>query len=420
MRDIFIEIWTTVKHNRLRTALTGFSVAWGIFILIVLLGAGNGLINGIAGNRMKVLTNSMNVSGGWTSKAYDGLNEGRSISLDDKDMELTRHGFEGNIDMVGAEISKSVGSIAYADNYTADVTVSGVYPNDVKINKRDMLCGRFVNDIDISQRRKSLVMPVDMAKELMPHAPLNISGRTVKVGDIAFTVVGVYDNDKSRMGNEVFIPFSTYRAIYASGNRTGDIVFSFHGLETEEDNSAFERNYRARVNRNHRAAPDDERAVWIWNRFTQDMQLNTATSVIRTALWIVGLFTLLSGIVGVSNIMLITVKERTHEFGIRKAIGAKPWSILRLIIIESIVITTFFGYIGMLLGIAATQYMDATVGHTQVDNGLFSAQIFVNPTVGIGVCVQATVLMVIAGTVAGLVPARKAAKTRPIEALRAE
>ena len=131
-----------------------------------------------------------------------------------------------------------------------------------------------------------------------------------------------------------------------------------------------------------------------------------------------GLFTLLSGIVGVSNIMLITVKERTHEFGIRKAIGAKPWSILRLIIIESIVITTFFGYIGMALGIAATQYMDATVGRTTVDNGLFSAKIFVNPTVDFGICVQATILMIVAGTIAGLIPARKAAKVRPIEALR--
>lgn len=150
------------------------------------------------------------------------------------------------------------------------------------------------------------------------------------------------------------------------------------------------------------------------------MQLNTATGLISTALWIVGLFTLLSGIVGVSNIMLITVRERTREFGIRKAIGASPWSILRLIIVESVVITTFFGYIGMVLGIAATQYMNATIGQTKVDNGLFSAQIFVDPTVSIATCVQATVLMIVAGTIAGLIPARKAAKIRPIEALRAE
>ena len=146
----------------------------------------------------------------------------------------------------------------------------------------------------------------------------------------------------------------------------------------------------------------------------------TGTSVIRTALWVIGLFTLLSGIVGVSNIMLITVKERTREFGIRKAIGASPWSILRLIIIESIIITTLFGYIGMLLGIAANEYMDATIGHMKVDSGLFTATMFVNPTVGLDVCINATLVMIIAGTVAGLIPTRKAAKIRPIEALRAE
>lgn len=142
--------------------------------------------------------------------------------------------------------------------------------------------------------------------------------------------------------------------------------------------------------------------------------------IIRTALWIVGLFTLLSGIVGVSNIMLITVKERTREFGIRKAIGAKPWSILKLIIVESVIITTFFGYIGMVLGVVANEYMDATLGHDVIDTGLFQTTMFVNPTVGIDVCIEATMVMVIAGTLAGLIPALKAARIRPIEALRAE
>ena len=150
------------------------------------------------------------------------------------------------------------------------------------------------------------------------------------------------------------------------------------------------------------------------------MQMNTGMGMLRTALWIVGIFTLLSGIVGVSNIMLITVKERTHEFGIRKAIGATPWSILRLIIIESIIITTFFGYIGMVLGIAANEYMNATIGNMKVDSGMFTTTMFVNPTVGFDVCINATLLMVVAGTIAGLIPARKAAHVRPIEALRAE
>ena len=420
MHDILSEIFTTIKHNKLRTALTGFSVTWGIFILIVLLGAGNGLINAMMGNQDKFLTNSMVIFGGQTSKPYDGLVEGRTVELNDRDKAVTEQAFYANVDKVGAELDHEGQTLSLQGNYTAGVNVSGVYPNDVEINKRKMLRGRFINDLDLDNRRKVIVIASDMAKELMPQSPLDIEGVTINVANIAFTVVGIYESDKSTMGNDTFIPFTTFRSIYGSGDKVGNIVFSFHGLTSEADNAAFEARYRARINANHRAAPDDDNSIWIWNRFTQNLQMNTATSIIRTALWVIGIFTLLSGIVGVSNIMLITVKERTREFGIRKAIGARPWQILRLIIVESIVITTFFGYVGMLMGIAANQYMDATLGHTNVDNGFFAAQIFVNPTVGIGICVQATVLMIVAGTLAGLIPARKAAKIRPIEALRAE
>ena len=420
MHDILSEIFTTIKHNKLRTALTGFSVTWGIFILIVLLGAGNGVINAMMGNQDKFLTNSMVIFGGQTSKPYDGLVEGRTVDLNDRDKAVTEQAFYANVDKVGAELDHEGQTLSLQGNYTAGVNVSGVYPNDVEINKRKMLRGRFINDLDLDNRRKVIVIASDMAKELMPQSPLDIEGVTINVANIAFTVVGIYESDKSTMGNDTFIPFTTFRSIYGSGDKVGNIVFSFHGLTSEADNAAFEARYRARINANHRAAPDDDNSIWIWNRFTQNLQMNTATSIIRTALWVIGIFTLLSGIVGVSNIMLITVKERTREFGIRKAIGARPWQILRLIIVESIVITTFFGYVGMLMGIAANQYMDATLGHTNVDNGFFAAQIFVNPTVGIGICVQATVLMIVAGTLAGLIPARKAAKIRPIEALRAE
>jgi putative ABC transport system permease protein len=208
--------------------------------------------------------------------------------------------------------------------------------------------------------------------------------------------------------------------MFAKGNDAGNIEFTFHGLETEAENLQFEREYKKRIGANHQVAPDDEDALWLWNRYMQSLQMQKGIRIIRTALWIVGLFTLLSGIVGVSNIMLITVKERTHEFGIRKAIGAKPWSILRLIIVESIIITTIFGYVGMLLGIAANEYMDATIGNMQVDAGLFKATMFSDPTVGIDICIEATLVMIIAGTIAGLIPSLKAARIRPIEALRAD
>lgn len=419
MHDLFIEILATVKRNKLRTALTGFAVAWGIFMLIFLLGAGNGLINAQLLQSDRFLSNSMMVGGGSTSKAYDGLKEGRNIQLDDADMETTRRNFNGNIEDVGTGMDQSGLTISNGQFYVSS-TLRGVYPNDIKINKKEMLCGRFINDIDIRQSRKSIVMSETDAKELSPHGAQALIGRYVNVGNIAFRVVGVYKADKSGWNSENYTAFTTFRTIYNKGDEVGNIIFSFHGLDSEAANDAFEQQYRARINGNHRAAPDDESAIWIWNRFTQSLQMQQGIGIIRTALWVIGLFTLLSGIVGISNIMLITVKERTREFGIRKAIGAKPMSILRLVIIESVVITTFFGYIGMLLGIAANEYMDATIGHTTVSSGLFEATMFYNPTVGIDVCLAATAVMIAAGTLAGIVPARKAAKIRPIEALRAE
>ena len=249
---------------------------------------------------------------------------------------------------------------------------------------------------------------------------VSLVGQYVDVGNFAFQVVGIYkDNENGRAS--AYSSYSAIKSIYgAKDPDAGRIEFTFHGLTTEASNDAFEKDYRKRLNTDHRAHPEDESAVWLWNRFRQSLQMAMGIGIIRTALWVVGLFTLLSGIVGVSNIMLITVKERTHEFGIRKAIGAKPWNVLKLIIVESVIITTFFGYIGMVLGVAANEYMDATLGHNEIDTGLFKTTMFVDPTVGLDVCFEATMVMIIAGTIAGLIPAFKAARIRPIEALRAE
>ncbi len=419
MRDIITEIWSTTKRNKLRTALTGFAVAWGIFMLIFLLGAGNGLINAVEQNSGRFLDNSMMIGGGQTSKAYQGLKEGRPIDLNDKDLHTTDSRFSENIIEMGAEISQGNVTVSNGENYVSS-TLNGVYPNEAEINKMEMLYGRFINSFDNEKSRKVLVISDDHAKELQPRNIASLIGKHVKLGDLSFQIVGIYKNDQSGMNMDFYSPFTTVRTIYGRGDKADNIIFSFKGLKTEQDNEAFEKKYRARINANHSAAPDDENAIWIWNRFTQAMQMNTGMGIIRTALWIIGIFTLLSGIVGVSNIMLITVKERTREFGIRKAIGAKPRSILRLIIIESIIITTFFGYIGMVLGVAVNQYMDVTSGNMQVDVGPFKAAMFVNPTVGLDVCIEATVVMVLAGTIAGFIPARKAAHIRPIEALRAE
>ena len=418
MRDIITEIWSTARRNKLRTSLTGFAVAWGIFMLIFLLGAGNGLINANLQQSDRFLSNSMMVFGGRTSKAYQGLKEGRRIRLQTRDITATDTEFQDIVDEVGAEYQTSA-TITNGEEYIS-TTVTGVYPNHTKIDKTEILYGRFVNEIDQREKRKVLVLSNKQAKELEPKDYRTLIGRYVKVGNFAFKVVGIY-KDREEGESEAFSAYSAIKGIFgANTDEAGMIEFTFHGLATEEANADFEKDYRRRLNANHQAHPEDERAVWLWNRYTQNLQMQTGIGIIRTALWIVGLFTLLSGIVGVSNIMLITVKERTHEFGIRKAIGAKPWSILKLIIIESVIITTFFGYIGMVLGVAANEYMDATVGHDTIDTGLFKATMFLNPTVGLDVCIEATMVMIIAGTIAGLIPAYKASRIRPIEALRAD
>ena len=419
MRELIKEIWSTSKRNKLRTSLTGFAVAWGIFMLIFLLGAGNGLINAQLQQSTRFLANSMRVFPGETSKAYKGLKEGRSITLNDRDILISNETYGQYVDDVGGRLEQYNVNINYGDNYVASQSLVGVAPTHPKIDKTELIAGRFINEIDMKEQRKNVVLSRSQAKELCKDYR-SLVGKNVKISNLNFQVVGIYKDDESRNNTEAFIAYSTIKTIYAKGDDAGSLEFTIKNLKTREDNKQFEKNYRASINNNHQAAPDDERTIWLWNRYMDNIQMNQGIAIMQTALWIVGLFTLLSGIVGVSNIMLITVKERTREFGVRKAIGAKPWSILKLIITESIIITSFFGYIGMVCGVAANEIMDATIGHTTVDTGLFKAAMFVNPTVGLGTCIGATIAIVIAGTIAGLIPAIKAAKIRPIEALRAE
>lgn len=419
MRELIKEIWSTSKRNKLRTSLTGFAVAWGIFMLIFLLGAGNGLINAQLQQSTRFLANSMRVFPGETSKAYKGLKEGRSITLNDRDILISNQTYGQYVDDVGGRLEQYNVNINYGDNYVASQSLVGVAPTHPKIDKTELIAGRFINEIDMKDQRKNVVLSRSQAKELCKDYR-SLVGKNVKISNLNFQVVGIYKDDESRNNTEAFIAYSTIKTIYAKGDDAGSLEFTIKNLKTKEDNKQFEKNYRASINNNHQAAPDDERTIWLWNRYMDNIQMNQGIAIMQTALWIVGLFTLLSGIVGVSNIMLITVKERTREFGVRKAIGAKPWSILKLIITESIIITSFFGYIGMVCGVAANEIMDATIGHTTVDTGLFKAAMFVNPTVGLGTCIGATITIVIAGTIAGLIPAIKAARIRPIEALRAE
>ena len=421
MRDIFREILSSLRRNKLRTCLTGFAVSWGIFMLIVLLGAGNGLMNSFLTDSGNFASNTMMVGGGWTSKPYDGMKAGRRIRLEDRDIDLTGgKAFEDVVDDVTSTVGLGV-MVSYRDK-SFNGYIEGNFPARQKMEKIELLTGRFINEKDIRECRKVVVLPSNCVSSLLgeAHSAEDLTGCVVKVSNIAFTVVGVFKTDEMRNDNLFYAPYTTVKTIYARGKYIDDLTFTFHGLKTEKENEEFEKRYKAVVNATHRAAPDDNSAIWIWNRFTQNLQMNKATGILNIALWIIGLFTLLGGIVGVSNIMLITVKERTHEFGIRKAIGASPAAINKLIITESVTITAIFGYVGMILGLLCCEWLDATVGHSTVE--LMGQQISMlkNPTVGVDVAVEATLVLIVAGTLAGFFPARKASKIKPIEALRAE
>ncbi len=421
MGDLFTEIFRSFRRNKMRTALTGFSVSWGIFMLIMLLGAGNGLVNAFNTDSGRFASNTMMVGGGWTSKPYDGLRAGRRIQLEDKDVSFTASdAFSEHIDAVSATVGKEVVVSRGSRHFSG--YVEGNYPERAEIEKLNLIAGRFVNRIDIEQRRKVVVVPDNVLEYLLVgnEKPEDLLGEEMRVEGISFKVVGITKGDGMRNDRLFYAPFTTVKTIYAKGKDIDDLTFTFHGLDTQEQNEEFEKAYKEAMNVSHRAAPDDERALWIWNRFTQNLQMDKGRRIISTALWVIGLFTLLGGIVGVSNIMLITVRERTHEFGIRKAIGASPWSIMKLIMAESVTITAVFGYIGMVLGLIMCEVMDRTVGSEPIEVMGETSTMLVNPGVGIDVALSAMVVLVVAGTVAGLTPAIKAVKVRPIEALRTE
>lgn len=416
MIDIFQEIIGTLKRNKLRTALTGFAVAWGIFMLIVLLGAGNGLMNAFELQSGNMSMNSMEIWPGQTSMPYKGLKEGRNIKLTEKELELTR-GMKEHITHASAIISQGGVNVSNKQDHLS-IQFTGVMPNYPETNGLQLKEGRFINQLDMQQKRKVIVIHEKTAQMLFDDDTSKAIGKYLNASGIPYLVVGIYTSMLEEFSPTAYLPYSTLQLIYNKGNAIGSIVFLTQGITDLAGSETFEQAYRTAIGKAKQFDAEDRSAIHVWNRFTQYLQQQTASDLLRTSIWVIGIFTLLSGIVGVSNIMLITVKERTREFGIRKALGAKPTSILWLIIAESITITTFFGYIGMVAGILATEYMNSISGEQVVDLGVGSATVFVDPTVDIHIAIQATLTLIIAGTLAGFFPARKAVMIRPIEALR--
>ena len=416
MIDIIQEIYGTIKRNKLRTALTGFAVAWGIFILIVLLGAGNGLLNAFEQQSGDMAMNSFQIWPGQTSMPYHGLQEGRNIKLTEKELALTKQ-MTDHITHASAILEQGNVILSYKQDHVS-LQMTGAMPNYPETNGLKLKEGRFINPLDIKEKRKVIVLHEKTIEMLFGNENQQVIGKHVNASGIAYQVIGIYTTPMEEFSPTAYLPYTTLQLIYNKGDGVGSIVFLTKNITDLPGSETFEQEYRTAISKVKQFDAKDRSAIWVWNRFSQYLQQQTASNILRTSIWIIGIFTLLSGIVGVSNIMLITVKERTHEFGIRKALGAKPYSILTLIITESIVITTLFGYIGMIAGIAATEYMNKIAGEQVMDIGVASATVFVNPTVDLQIAIQATLTLIIAGTLAGFFPARKAVMIRPIEALR--
>ena len=416
MIDFIQEIYGTIRRNKLRTALTGFAVAWGIFMLIVLLGAGNGLLNAFEQQSENMAMNSFQIWPGQTSMPYQGLKEGRNIKLTEKELDLTRQMTE-HVTHASAILQQGGVNLSYKQDHLS-IQLTGVMPNYPETNGLQLKEGRFINQSDMKGKRKVIVVHEKTAEMLLGQEKPQAIGKYILASGIAYQIVGIYTTPMEEFSPTAYLPYTTLQLIYNKGDGVGSLVFLTKDINDLPASETFEKEYRTAISKVKQFDAEDRSAIWVSNRFKQYLQQQTASDLLRTSIWVIGIFTLLSGIVGVSNIMLITVKERTHEFGIRKALGAKPYSILTLIIAESITITTLFGYIGMIAGIAVTEYMNKVAGEQVMDIGVASATVFVNPTVDLHIAIQATLTLIIAGTLAGFFPARKAVMIRPIEALR--
>jgi len=420
--DNLREIWSTIKKNKLRTFLTGFSVAWGIFMLIVLLGAGNGLGNGIAHNFRNMAENTVTTWSRYTTLPYKGMQSNRRIEFTEKDYyAIPREHPEVNL--ISAANYRN-DTITFDKEYLTGQVVA-VHPDYASIYYKPILPddGRFINQLDIQERRKVIVLSPRMV-EVLFRDTIKPLGQHVKVGSLMFQVIGVYQDENNENNPPAYIPFSTGQALYDGGYRIHNLEFTLKGIDSEAESEAFEQRFRERMARRHQFDPADKNAIGMWNTGNEFRMWQGMTAGIALFIWIVGIGTLMAGIVGVSNIMLITVRERTKEFGIRKAIGAKPSSILRLIIVESVLVTAIFGYIGMISGIGLTELIN--YGMEMANSGPAGGNpgedtsVFRNPTVSLGISMGATALLIIAGVLAGYFPARKAVKISAIEAMRAE
>ena len=412
MLDGLQEILFTLRQNKLRTLLTAFGVFWGIFMLILLLGFGRGMQHGVMNEFGSDVLDWIVVFSGDTSVAYHGMGLGRRIQLDERDVEAISRQIR-DIRFISAERSLGSGTITYAGrNSNADIR--GI-PDEYFRIKEDVPFnfGRRLDPLDVSEIRKVAAVGTTVAERLFPKG-MNPVGKDIRVKDVVMKVTGVfYDKmNQGRNSERVYIPLTSYQKIFGGGNRIDAIWLR---PEPGTDGFELEKKVVELTKRRHDVAPDDKRGVNSFNMALPSKNVNALFIGINVFIWFVGLGTLTAGIVGISNIMIITVKERTREIGIRKALGATPFSIVSTLLLESTLVTGIAGYVGLVLGVALLEL---------ISFGLRSAgaklPYFLNPEVNFSIAITALCLLVAVGLLAGLAPALQAAKITPTEAMRAQ
>ncbi len=407
MLDLINEILQTLNHNKLRTALTGLAVAWGVFMLIVLLSVARGVTNNFQSFQEGAGSKVVQLWGGYTSKPYNGLREGRGVKLRDNDISRLERASGSHVGEVSSVIYGEAQTIT-AGTRSINGEYTGMYPSARETERHTVISGRYINQKDMDQCAHVMVLSEDFARQLFPPDGAKAVGSRVSCKGLSFLVIGVY---KANWYRDNIIPYTTARHMAANPEEVGSLKIQLADVNSETDGETAESDIRRTVADAHNFDPEDESALFVNNRFLNGLKAQGAMNILSVSVWVLGLLSLLSGIVGISNIMFVSVKERTHEIGIRRAIGARPRSILVQIIAEAIAITTIFGYIGIVSGTAVTQVIGA------VSKGSDALE---NPTVSLALAFEVTLVLVIAGAMAGLFPALKALKVKPVEALRDE
>jgi putative ABC transport system permease protein len=406
------EIFETIRKNKLRTFLTGLSVASGIFILVVLLGIGQGMRNGISQEFNRDASNLLFVWTGTTSMEYKGMNPGRSIQMKNEDYEHTVQLYAEELEHNSAIYRIWSGSVNYKKE-SGNYRVEGVLPDTQFLENSSMVLGRFINENDHLNYEKVVVIGNRVKNDLFKDQ--DPVGLYLQISNINFKVVGVFsDPGGEREENRVFVPLSTSQRVFNGSNNLNNMAFTLQKEDNFEDAVAASNKFSAELKQylkeKHNVAPQDERAVVVNNTLEDMKRFFTLMEMIKLFFWGVGICTIIAGVVGVSNIMLIIVKERTREIGVRKALGAEPLSIIGMILHESIFVTAIAGLIGLISSLALLEIVGP----------LIETEFISNPSVDFSIALTTVVILILAGAIAGFFPAWRAARIKPIVALRDE